>query len=209
MDTYILQIKQGNGLRIAVDKPIVVGGIKIRQRRDEIEFRDSNPYDQTNARRFDNIFNMCSALTLIFAVSLTKYWGKPPKLNKYVDSSYGSIKWYKDMEKLGSSKSTVLLGPQHIDRVLDYTNALSSLDTDTLAKVSEGISWYNKGLAEFELINKFILFYITLEFLGTYLNPGSPTAKVRKILNTYSDNKDITETIATIPVEPKLDRTPG
>ena len=196
MPTYIVQVKQGEDTRFTIEKPIVVCEIRIKQRKDELEFRQLH-YDIADANRLNILFNLSTALTLIFGVSLTTYWGRPPKIKGVHNDVFSSIKYYKDMRKLGFNQSSVSLEQHHSERIQKYTKALNSLDTNIANRVSAGFSWYNKGLSEIELANKFIYFYITLEFLGTYSNPNkqSPTAKVKAILNKYSNNKELTDKI--------------
>jgi hypothetical protein len=195
----VVQVKQGEDLKFVIKEPIVIDGIRIEQRNDELRFRILN-YDITDKNRLNLAFNLSRALTLIFAVNLTTYWGKPLGIKGLPKNNLmNKVRTYKDMEKLGSIKRTVLLEQHHSERILEYTKALDSLDTAIANGVSGGFSWYNKGLSEIELVNKFIYFYIALEFLGTYLNPNKhyPTAKVKIVLDKYSNNKELTDKITS------------
>jgi hypothetical protein len=196
---YTLQVKQGDDLKFTLKEPIVIDGVRIEQRKDELRFCVLN-YDITDKNRLNLAFNLSRALTLIFAVNLTTYWGKPLGIKGLPKNNLmNKVRVYKDMEKLGSSKSTVPLEQHHVDGILEYAKALDSLTDNITYKISEGFSWYNKGLGETELVNKFILFYITIEFLGNYLNRNRDSStKVRTILNKYSNDTSLTQSIINL-----------
>lgn len=196
---YTLQIRQGTDPGFALLKPIVIQGIKIKQKKDKIEFNykafDKNGFLDGYHNGYDKAFNLRNALVMIFGVSLTPLWGAPVTRNKS-DPMYHSVRDVKRMMKTTGTSSAVLLEPHHVKRISEYLDALHSIDTEITGKVYEGISWYNRGLDEKDPTQKFILFYITLEFLGTYFNPiRNSTAKVRAVLNKYSNNAAITEQI--------------
>ena len=199
MTRYVVQVKQGDGLKFVIKEPIVVDNVRIEQRKDELRFCVLK-YDITDKNRLNLAFNLSRVLTLIFAVNLQTYWGKPLGIRGLPRSNLiDKVKNYRDLEKLVSSKSTVLLEQHHANRILEYAKALDSLDANIASVVAAGFSWYNKGLSEIELVNKFVYFYITLELLGTYLNPNkqSPTVKVKTVLNRYSNNKELTDKITS------------
>jgi hypothetical protein len=185
---FTLQLKQGKNPQFTILKPLIIDGIKIRQIKGEIQFR----YKPKGNNGYDNAFNLRNALILTFAVSLTPIWGGPTPSNKS-DPMYYSVRNLKRMMKRTGSFSTVLLEAHHAERLIEYTTALNSLNSEITGKIYEGLVWYNKGLEELDPTNKFVLFYITLEFLGNYFNPSqAPTAKVKGLLNNYSNDKSLT-----------------
>ena len=189
---YLVQFRQGVGLQFSLKEPILVDGIRIMERRNVLEFH----YKPTGNNGYDNATDLRLALILTFAVSLTMLSGAGPVIRNKSDPLYSSMKEFRKMVKSTGSKSTVLLAPNHIERLSEYTKKLNSLSIEIRRKIYDGIYWYNKGLDEVDLTDKFILFYIMLEYLGSYFDStASPTAKVKAVLNKYSNNKEITNQI--------------
>jgi hypothetical protein len=124
-------------------------------------------------------------------------WGGPTPSNKS-DPLYYSVRNLKQMMKRTGSWTTILLEPHHAERLVEYTSALSALNQQITGKIYEGLVWYNKGLEEVDPTGKFVLFYITLEFLGNYFNLNkAPSAKVKELINKYSNAKSLKDEIVT------------